>query len=488
MSVGYTGIGWNRQKRWYDLALVGGILLGLGGYVAVSLSLRPQLTAETLIIRGTALTAFGLLHVILCIGPLARLDRRFLPLLFNRRHLGVTMFLLAFVHAAFSIFQFHALGNLNPLVSLFTAYRMDYAGISHFPFEPFGFVALVILFLMAATSHDFWLRNLGPSVWKALHILVLAAYGLLVLHVAYGALQSERSPVYPLLLGLGCVTVFGLHVAAARREVDPASSSPEQDGFVRACAVEALREGVGKSGSRPRALERLPPPGRPARRGARRRRLRHLPVARLAVQAGRRLQPAPLRGEGRDLPGADRRRRGLGPPRAGSAGDAAAGSPRRLTPSGGRGSADKLESSHRTRRNESMAYPIEEIEGIGPAFREKLQVIGIGTTDDLLDQGCTPEGRKSIAEKTEISEQQILGWTNMADLMRVSGIGRQYAELLEASGVDTIKELRNRNAENLATRMEEVNAEMNLANATPSTSTIEGWIDQAKQTSPKIRY
>jgi len=135
-----------------------------------------------------------------------------------------------------------------------------------------------------------------------------------------------------------------------------------------------------------------------------------------------------------------------------------------------------------------MAYKIDEIEGIGPAYREKLQGAGIGNTDDLLEHCCTPQGRKSIAEKTGLNEKQILGWTNMADLMRVSGIGRQYAELLEASGVDTIKELRNRNAENLATKMEAVNGEKNLANATPSTKTIEGWIEQAKQTDPKICY
>ena len=255
MSVGYTGIGWNRQKRWYDLTLVGTILLALGAFIAVSLVLRPQLTIETLIIRGTAVTAFVLLHVILCIGPLARIDRRFLPLLFNRRHLGVTMFLLALVHASFAIFQFHVFAGVNPLVSVFTAYRMDYnplvqrsVNIAHFPFEPLGFAALVILFLMAATSHDFWLKNLGPSVWKTLHILVLVAYSLLVVHVAYGVLQSESSLVYPALLGVGVGAVFSLHLVAARREMDPADArSAGTDGFIKACALEELREDRGKT-------------------------------------------------------------------------------------------------------------------------------------------------------------------------------------------------------------------------------------------------
>ena len=135
-----------------------------------------------------------------------------------------------------------------------------------------------------------------------------------------------------------------------------------------------------------------------------------------------------------------------------------------------------------------MAYKIDEIEGIGPAYREKLQAADIGTTDDLLEKCASPQGRKTLAEKTGVSEKHLLGWTNMADLMRVSGIGRQYAELLEASGVDTIKELRNRNAENLTAKMVEVNEQKNLANATPSPKTVEDWIGQAKKTDPKITY
>jgi len=90
MSAGYTGVQWNRQKRVYDAVLLALIVLVLGTYVGVSLATQPSITVETLLIRGMALTAFLLLHVILCIGPLARLDTRFLPLLFNRRHLGVT--------------------------------------------------------------------------------------------------------------------------------------------------------------------------------------------------------------------------------------------------------------------------------------------------------------------------------------------------------------------------------------------------------------
>lgn len=255
MSASYRAIDWNRQKRLYDLTLGGLLALGLGTFVGVSLLVSPNITAETLIIRGSSVSALLLLHVILCIGPLARLDARFLPLLYNRRHLGVTMFLLALVHGVFSIVQFHALGNENPLVSIFTAYQGDYrvlvdgrVNVAHFPFEPFGLAALVILFVMAATSHDFWLRNLGASFWKTMHLGVYAAYGLVLVHVALGTLQAERSAVYPTLLALGFAVVAGLHLAAARQEVrlDSTQALEDQDGFASICRVEEVVEGRGK--------------------------------------------------------------------------------------------------------------------------------------------------------------------------------------------------------------------------------------------------
>lgn len=135
-----------------------------------------------------------------------------------------------------------------------------------------------------------------------------------------------------------------------------------------------------------------------------------------------------------------------------------------------------------------MSYKIDEIEGIGPAFGQKLKDAGINSTDDLLSRCAAPAGRKEIADTTGINSKQILGWTNMADLMRVSGVGRQYAELLEAAGVDTIKELRNRNPENLAEAMKKANEEKNLANATPAASKVADWVEQAKKTDPKITY
>lgn len=135
-----------------------------------------------------------------------------------------------------------------------------------------------------------------------------------------------------------------------------------------------------------------------------------------------------------------------------------------------------------------MAYGIEEIEGIGPAYAEKLAEAGIKTTDDLLKLCCEAKGRKDIAAKCDLSEKRILTWVNLADLMRISGIGPQFSELLEAAGVDTIKELRTRNAENLAEKMAEVNGEKKLAKASPSASQIQGWIDAAKDMEPTISH
>jgi predicted flap endonuclease-1-like 5' DNA nuclease len=135
-----------------------------------------------------------------------------------------------------------------------------------------------------------------------------------------------------------------------------------------------------------------------------------------------------------------------------------------------------------------MGYKIDEIEGIGPAYAGKLATAKIGTTDDLLKLCCDAKGRKTTAETTGISEGQLLKWANMADLMRVSGVGSEYSELLEAAGVDTVKELRNRNAENLAAKMAEVNETRKLTRNVPSEKVVSGWIDQAKSLDPLITH
>jgi len=240
MSVQYGAISWNRQKKVYDVTVVSLLVLYVAVFVGVGAWQNPNATAETLLIRALGTAAFLLLNAVLCIGPLSRLDRRFLPLLYNRRHLGVTTFLMGLAHGGF---QFHALGNASPLVSLFVS-NPRYGSITDFPFQALGFFALIVLFLMAATSHDFWLRNLSAPTWKRLHMLVYVAYGLLVAHVTLGALQSETSPVLASALIIGVATVLSLHLAAALREkrIDEARHQVVDEGFVEVCKVERIPE------------------------------------------------------------------------------------------------------------------------------------------------------------------------------------------------------------------------------------------------------
>jgi methionine sulfoxide reductase heme-binding subunit len=245
MSLGYKAVEWNPRKKQYDAVLAGAVVLYLAVFVGAGALLHPAATAETLLIRALGTGAFLLLHVILCIGPLCRLDARFLPLLYNRRHLGVTMFLLALGHGLFSLVQFHALGDVNPLVSLFTS-NTRFDSLAQFPFQMLGFFALLILFLMAATSHDFWLHTLTPPVWKSLHMLVYAAYGLLVAHVALGALQSETHPALVAVMALGLAVVTVLHLLAGRREIAGDVPAPLVGEYVKACALEAIPENRAK--------------------------------------------------------------------------------------------------------------------------------------------------------------------------------------------------------------------------------------------------
>jgi predicted flap endonuclease-1-like 5' DNA nuclease len=123
---------------------------------------------------------------------------------------------------------------------------------------------------------------------------------------------------------------------------------------------------------------------------------------------------------------------------------------------------------------------IQDVEGIGPAFAEKLTGAGVGTTDDLLNRGASAAARGKLADETGISERLILEWVNHADLMRINGVGSEYADLLEAAGVDSCAELARRNAANLATTFQELDAARpNTVRQVPSEKTIQGWIDQA---------
>ncbi len=249
MSATYTTVQWNRQKRYYDWIMLGFMALYLFVFTILQLLFYPKVTPETLIIRATGTLAFFMLHIILCIGPLARLDARFTPFLYNRRHLGVTTFLIGAVHGIFNLVQFHSLGYVDPLVSLFTS-NTNYLSFQDFPFQVLGFFALLILFFMAATSHDFWLKNLHPNVWKKLHMLVYVAYALLLLHVMLGAVQLEQSFAWIGLTGAGMVVVIALHLKASNLEKRQfqmqTQLQPASEGFFEVCSVEAIPENRAK--------------------------------------------------------------------------------------------------------------------------------------------------------------------------------------------------------------------------------------------------
>ncbi len=131
---------------------------------------------------------------------------------------------------------------------------------------------------------------------------------------------------------------------------------------------------------------------------------------------------------------------------------------------------------------------IKEIEGIGPAIEVKLKKAGISTTEALLKKGASKAGRKSVADASGLSEAQVLSYVNMSDLMRVKGVGGEFAELLHAAGVDTLKELRNRNAANLHEALQETNAKKKLTRRVPSLGMVEDFVDQAKKAPPVVTY
>jgi predicted flap endonuclease-1-like 5' DNA nuclease len=135
-----------------------------------------------------------------------------------------------------------------------------------------------------------------------------------------------------------------------------------------------------------------------------------------------------------------------------------------------------------------MSYPITEIAGIGSEVADKLRKAGIRTTARLLDSAKSPKLRKQLAERTGIDEKRILGWANMADRMRIKGVGEDYASLLQAAGVDTVKELKYRNPAKLARSMAEANARRKLVRVLPSDGAVVRWIEHAKRLPLKITY
>ncbi|MEM1398939.1 MAG: Rieske 2Fe-2S domain-containing protein [Pseudomonadota bacterium] len=254
MSVQYRPVIWNRNKLVYDLVLIAGVALYLWLYIRWSPGWlydgRP-FDGAIVRMRAYGTCAFFMLTIILCIGPLARLDKRFLPLLYNRRHFGVMTFIIALAHVDAVRRWYHNFSDTDSWVSLLSS-SSNPASFLAFPFEWLGIAALVIMFVMAVTSHDFWLSFLTPPIWKTLHMGVYLAYGLLAMHVALGTLQTETSPVYPMVFGGCLVLVAGLHLGAGfaerARDEGPGVSSGVSSGvsnWVLGARLGELRDGFG---------------------------------------------------------------------------------------------------------------------------------------------------------------------------------------------------------------------------------------------------
>ena len=251
MSVAYRAVQWNRHKKVYDLCALAGALLWIVGFVAVSAAfglVDDAVSAPIVLIRAFSTGAAALLVVILSIGPLARISPRSSPLLYNRRHLGVLMFLMALAHAALSTVWYHGFGVLDPLSSILAG-GLPMASWREVPFQPLGLAALAILFAMAATSHDFWLRNLSPRVWKSLHQCVYLAFALLVAHVAFGVLQDRVSPAFGALAAAVVAWISALHIVAGVRErrVDRRARELAADGWVKIGGVDEIEPGRAKT-------------------------------------------------------------------------------------------------------------------------------------------------------------------------------------------------------------------------------------------------
>ena len=239
MSVKYSPVQWTQSKLFYDAVAIVLVV----AYVLIYLRVAPTfagdvLSADGAIVRARAFgtCAFLLLTVILCIGPLARFDRRFLPLLYNRRHLGVITCLVALTHAAYVLnwyFNFSSTPKFEALLTSNTSYGQILHGqILGFPFEAFGILALLALLVLAVSSHDFWLSFLTAPVWKLLHYAIYPAYGFLVAHIALGALQSETNATFAIVTFGSVVLVCGLHAVAAIHETRlarAANAPPDQD-------------------------------------------------------------------------------------------------------------------------------------------------------------------------------------------------------------------------------------------------------------------
>ncbi|WP_425093645.1 Rieske 2Fe-2S domain-containing protein [Tropicimonas sp. S265A] len=244
MSVKYVPVQWNPFKWAYDAV----VLIAAGLFIwmflrvdAAALGYEREVSGAIKNARAFGACAFVLLTVILCIGPLARLSPRFLPLLYNRRHLGVITAAIATTHAYFILGWYFAFSPVDKYQTVLFANTSYAQGAGGFPFEAFGIFALLSLLVLAATSHDFWMKFLTPPVWKGLHYLIYPAYAAVVAHVAWGALLDRDHSAFAWIVYIGALLVVGLHLAAAF--TSRTDTSGLMDGWVEAGDPETIADG-----------------------------------------------------------------------------------------------------------------------------------------------------------------------------------------------------------------------------------------------------
>ncbi len=256
MSASYKPVIWNRTKIIYDGVLLAGIVI----YILIFLNLGPMLSPALRDVDPPIqrMRAFGslallMLTIVLAIGPLARIDTRFMPLLYNRRHFGVLTAIIAATHAQYVLGWYFSFSPTPQLTALFTS-NTSFTSIAGFPFELFGAFALAVLVVLAVTSHDFWLSFLTPPLWKAIHMSVYFAYAAVILHVALGALLDRRDLVLGFLSFGGLALLCVLHLVAGRRESasdNAASTTAPDKPWIVVGDVSEIAEGRAIIGAAP---------------------------------------------------------------------------------------------------------------------------------------------------------------------------------------------------------------------------------------------
>ncbi len=246
MSVKYIPVQWNNNKYYYDAFMLAGVVGFLWFFLHVSpevLSHERPINPQVHNARAFGACAFLMLSIILAIGPLARLDRRFMALLYNRRHFGVMTACVAMTHAGYILNWYWAFSSSNKYEALLFS-NTSFGQFAGFPFEIFGIVALICLLVLAATSHDFWLRFLGAPLWKRVHYLIYIAYISVVAHVSLGILQDQQNHVFTAIFLVSAIVVAGLHVLAVlheRKAGDPAGAV-NTEGWVTVCKPDDIVE------------------------------------------------------------------------------------------------------------------------------------------------------------------------------------------------------------------------------------------------------